>query len=94
MNGRLGVFQMELALTGCCFTVAHFLYVVLGLFVLIFVVMVTSGCGYDVGTELPKYADLKHETTGELKPGAVTRGERGPQPATQSVNKSWVSFQV
>lgn len=68
MNGRLGVFQMELALTGCCFTVAHFLYVVLGLFVLIFVVMVTSGCCYDLGTELPKYADLKHGTTGNWNP--------------------------
>lgn len=64
MNGGLSVFQMEVALTGCCFTVAHFLYVVLGSFVLLFAVMVTSGCEYDVGTELPKYADLEHETTG------------------------------
>lgn len=55
---------MEVALTGCCFTVAHFLYVVLGSFVLLFAVMVTSGCEYDVGTELPKYTDLEHETTG------------------------------
>lgn len=57
-HGGLSVFQKELALTGCCFTRAHFLFMVLGVSVVIFALMVTSSCGYDFGTELPRYADL------------------------------------
>lgn len=86
----LSVFQKELALTGCCFTRAHFLFMVLGVSVVIFALMVTSRCGY-VYWVWYWVAQVRWSEC-EVWSDALARGECGSQSAAQSLINHHIHF--